>query len=444
MRHITIITRSVGSSLSLLLALACAESGDDGAQTTEVGASSSATTGSSSTTMSGGSTVGSTGPGGTMGEPDRPADDSSAGGASQAEGARPTSGAGGSGGSTGDTANTGSGGAGGGAPTQAASGAGGSGGAGTDDTGADASGGAGGDTSGEPTDGEGAGDDTSGELTDGGAGGSEMGADMGSADAAAEDVATDDMPESPLPPIDDYSAEGPFATTVEQNAGPGGNYTIFRPDPLGQDGFLHAPIVFGPGIGQSVMVHTEMLSNFASHGFVVVGCNLLSGGPGDAGNRQTMLDGLAWIVEQNSTAGIYEGKLAVTKAVSMGFSVGGTSAVEIGGEDAVATVVSIHGHTASAALHGPMLQTTGTQDTVGMPLQQSTYDMSEVPTFLATLTGAPHQYIESDGGGEERPAIVAWMRYWIYGDTGGEHYFFGDDCVLCMPPWENPQRKNWQ
>jgi hypothetical protein len=62
---------------------------------------------------------------------------------------------------------------------------------------------------------------------------------------------------------------------------------------------------------------------------------------------------------------------------------------------------------------------------------------------LATLTGASHGYIEQAGGGEERPAILAWMRYWIYGDTGAEHFFFGDDCVLCMAPWENPQRKNW-
>jgi hypothetical protein len=127
----------------------------------------------------------------------------------------------------------------------------------------------------------------------------------------------------------------------------------------------------------------------------------------------------------------------------MGFSVGGTSAVEIGGDPAVATVVSIHGHKAQAALHGPMLQTTGTEDTVGMPLQQQTYDLSEVQTFLATLTGAQHTYIESNGGGEERPAIVAWMRYWIYSDTGAEKYFFGDDCLLCKTPWENPQRKNW-
>jgi hypothetical protein len=249
-----------------------------------------------------------------------------------------------------------------------------------------------------------------------------------------------------LPPIEDYSADGPFSTTIERNVGPGGGYTIYRPDPLGEDpigenGFLHAPIIFGPGIGQSVSVHDDMLTIFASHGFVVVGTPVLSGGPGDAGNRASMMDGLNWILEQNTQPGTYEGHLDVMNAVSMGFSVGGTSAVEVGGHEAVTTVVSIHGHTASADLHGTMLQTTGTQDTVGLPLQQNTYDSSQVPTFMATLTDAPHAYIERDAGGQERPAIVAWMRYWVYGDTGAEHYFFGDDCVLCMAPWENPQRK---
>lgn len=247
-----------------------------------------------------------------------------------------------------------------------------------------------------------------------------------------------------LPPTDDYSAQGPFSTTVDSSVGPDGDYTVFRPDPLSDNGFLHAPIIFGPGIGQAVDVHTQMLTNFASHGFVIVGTPVLDEGPGGANNRAKMQDGLDWILEQNDAPGIYEGKLWADHAISMGFSVGGTSAVEIGGDPAVLTVVSIHGHTASAELHGTMLQTTGTEDTVGIPLQQNTYDMSQVPTFLATLTGASHGYIEQDGGGEERPAIVAWMRYWIYSDDGAENYFFGDDCVLCMSPWENPQRKNWE
>jgi hypothetical protein len=247
-----------------------------------------------------------------------------------------------------------------------------------------------------------------------------------------------------LPPITNYTDKGPFTTKVDSNVGPGNKYTVFRPDPLGKDGFVHAPIIFGPGIGQSVTVHTVMLTNFASHGFVVVGTPVLNGGPGDAANLKSLQDGLDWIVQQNTTAGLYQGKLWVDHAISMGFSVGGTSAVQLGGDPHVFTVVSIHGHKATAALHGPMLQTTGTLDTVGAPLQQQTYESSQVQTFLATLVGANHPYIESNGGGEERPAIVAWLRYWIYKDTGAKHYFYGEDCVLCATPWQNPQRKNWQ
>jgi dienelactone hydrolase len=273
--------------------------------------------------------------------------------------------------------------------------------------------------------------------SNGGNGGSAAGGESGGSGGAGGGG-------SMLPPVTDYSKPGPFATTVDMKVGPDGGYTAYRPATLGENGFKHSPIIFGPGIGQSVTVHTAMLTNFASHGFVVLGTPVLNGGPGAPGNLKLMQDGLDWILAQNEAAGsVYQGKLDVKRAVSMGYSVGGTSAVQLGGHPAVATTVSIHGHTAMSAMHGPLLQTTGTKDTVGMPLQQSTYDMSQVQTFLATLTGADHGYIQNAGGGDERPAIVAWLRYWLNGDQGAKHYFFGNDCVLCQAPWQNPQRKNW-
>lgn len=250
---------------------------------------------------------------------------------------------------------------------------------------------------------------------------------------------------SPLPPISDYSALGPFNTVVEANVGPGGNYTIFRPDPLGRDGFLHAPIIYGHGIGGQVSGATNFLRNIASHGFVIIGCNVLNGGPNSAANNTAMTNGLNWILQQNDAAGSkYQGKLAVDKAASMGYSVGGTAAVDIGGHEAIKTVVSIHGHISSATLRGTLLQTTGTRDNVGLPMQQQTFDNSKVQTFMGTVTNADHGYIQRDNGGVQRPAIVAWLRYWIYNDTGARRYFYGDDCVMCKAPWENPQRKNWK
>jgi hypothetical protein len=63
---------------------------------------------------------------------------------------------------------------------------------------------------------------------------------------------------------------------------------------------------------------------------------------------------------------------------------------------------------------------------------------------MDTLTGADHGYIMQNNGGVQRPAIVAWLRYWIYNDTVARHFFYDDDCVLCTAPWEILQRKNWK
>jgi hypothetical protein len=247
-----------------------------------------------------------------------------------------------------------------------------------------------------------------------------------------------------LPSVTNYSVDGPYTTVVETNVGPGSAYTIYRPDTLGANGFLHAPIIYGHGISSQVSTFAPFLRSVASHGFVIIACNVLTGGPNNAGNTSAMNNGLNWILQQDTTTGSkFKGKLAVTRAASMGYSVGGTAAVDIGAHPALLTVVSIHGHISKATLHGSLLQTSGTLDNVGLPMQQQTYDSSDVPTFLGTVTGANHGYIQNNNGGVQRPAIVAWLRYRIYNDHGAKPYFYGPTCTLCTAPWENPQRKNW-
>jgi len=324
--------------------------------------------------------------------------------------------------------------------------------AGTSQAGADSAGGSssGGAAMGGSTQG---GTGVGGSVETGGAsmggstqGGSGVGGstDTGGQSASGGDTAAGGTGGSVLPPTTDYTAPGPFDTTTDANVGPNGDCTVFRPDPLDENGFLYSPVVFGPGIGMQATQMEGFLLSIASHGFVIIGTGVLSGGPNDPNNLAAMRDALDWLLEQNDQSGIYQNKLDVTRAVSMGYSVGGTAAVELGGHEAVATTVSIHGHVATAALHGPLLQTSGTLDTVGRPMQQQTFDQSQVQTFFGTVTGADHGYIQNDNGGVERPAIIAWLRYWIYGDTGAASYFYGDDCVMCTDPWTDPQRKNWE
>lgn len=255
---------------------------------------------------------------------------------------------------------------------------------------------------------------------------------------------------SPLPPTSDYSAPGPFATISEGKTGPDGTYTIVRPDTLGKDGFKHAPIIFGPGIGGSMDSMMNLLQRIASHGFVIIG-RQLDGGPRNAENNRRMIAGLDWLIAQNSTAGsIFANKLDVERAASMGYSVGGTGAVDIGGHKAITTVVSIHGHSAEAELHGTLLLLGGTADVMrdGQSWLAPTYEASKVPTFFSLVDGANHGYparlVDGVQSGVEAPAMIAWLRYWIYNDQNARKYFFGEDCTMCAAPWTKTQRKNWR
>jgi len=254
---------------------------------------------------------------------------------------------------------------------------------------------------------------------------------------------------SRLPPIGDYADFGPFATVSSDNTGPDGTYTIVRPETLGENGFLHAPLIFGPGIGGPVASMTNLLERIASHGFVIIG-RQLDGGPNNPENNRRMIAGLDWLIEQDTTAGsVFEGMLDVEHAVSMGYSVGGTGAVDIGGHEAIATVVSIHGHSAAAELHGPLLLLGGTGDVMrdGRSWLAPTYEASQVQTFFSLVDGANHGYpartVDGVQAGVEAAAMIAWLRYWIYNDQEAKRYFYGDDCVMCQSPWADTQRKNW-
>jgi hypothetical protein len=254
---------------------------------------------------------------------------------------------------------------------------------------------------------------------------------------------------SSLPPVTNYSAMGPYEVVTETATGPDGSYTIIRPKTLGANGFLHAPITFGPGTGMQVSQLSNLIQRIASHGFVVIG-RQLTGGPRDAVTRQRLIAGLDWIIAQNTVAGsAYQGKIAVNKGVAMGYSVGATGSIEIGGHAAIATVVAIHGHEAEGTTRGPILMIGGTNDvTGGQSWLAPSYAASQTQTFFSLLTGADHGYIQGTvngvQGGLETPAIIAWIRYWIYNDQGAKNYFYGDDCIMCKSPWSNPQRKNWQ
>lgn len=243
-----------------------------------------------------------------------------------------------------------------------------------------------------------------------------------------------------LPPVSDYGAPGPFATTTVENTGPDGNYTVYRPAALGNNGFRHPIATWGNGIITDPSFYPELLGTIASHGFVIVASN------SSTVYAELLTAGLDWLIAQNSAPGVYQGKLDPSRAVSIGYSLGGGAAVDAGSHPNVIATISFHGlQGAAERLRGPLLLFTGTSDwfVSADAFVTPTYERSRVQTFYATLTGAGHLYPLGDAGDERAPAI-AWLRLWVYGDQGARAYFYGDNCRLCQSPWVTPQRKNWR
>ena len=264
----------------------------------------------------------------------------------------------------------------------------------------------------------------------GGSGGSGAGGAGGS---------TGDTGAQKLPPVTDYAQAGPFMTTMQSNTGPGSNYTIFRPEPLGTDGFLHSPVIFGPGIITTPSTYRALLTHLASHGFVILGSNSLTGGPNAPGNLDAMREGLDWLIEQNDAAGTFQGKLAVRRAVTMGYSIGATASVQLSSHEAILTSVVIHGHRTMGDPHGPVLMITGTMDVID-DMRATLTTLEEAPAVLVALPiGHLNVLTELSASGRYLSPITAWLRYWVNGDDAAKRYFWGAGCEMCDSPWIAPE-----
>lgn len=254
-----------------------------------------------------------------------------------------------------------------------------------------------------------------------------------------------------LPAVTDYTKAGPFKTTVEPNTGPDRNHTIYRPDPLGSNGFVHSPIIFGPGIATScapggvLNVYTALLNHLSSHGFVTLCVNSLSGGPGAPANLEAMQRGLDWIIAQNSQSGVFQGKLAVDRAIAMGYSIGGGASVKLSSHPAVKTTVVIHDHNTSGDPRGPVLMITGTSDVID-DMRATLKTLDEAPAVLIALPiGHLDVISEIAASGRYIAPITAWLRYWVNGDEGAKHFFFGEGCDVCKSPWIPPEpNEKWR
>jgi hypothetical protein len=246
-------------------------------------------------------------------------------------------------------------------------------------------------------------------------------------------------PNQKLPAVTNYDAVGPFpAREASSSTGPGGAYTIFQPTNLNANGFKFIPATWGNGITTTPQFY-PWLSTVASHGFVIIAANTSTVTAAD------MTSGLDWLIAQNDMPGDLQGKLDTSRAVCIGYSLGGGASVSCGSHPKVIATIAMHPAAGlPIGLHGPLLLFSGTNDTVCVPetFVQPVFTGATVPTFFGMLDGADH--LEPVLGGRETAPFIAWLRLWVFGDEGAKPFFYGADCKLCKAPWTKPQSKMLQ
>ncbi|HMI89884.1 MAG TPA: hypothetical protein VK509_00910 [Polyangiales bacterium] len=256
------------------------------------------------------------------------------------------------------------------------------------------------------------------------------------------------MPTGPatgsFPPIADPWATGPFAVATLRSAGPARNATVLYPRDLGRDGLKHPIVVWDNGAGQTgLSIYSALLNHLASHGFAVYAANSAT----DMGAELTA--GLDWMIEQAGMSGspFYQ-KLDTTRTASMGHSQGSIATFAISGDKRLTTTIHLsggtnpeiaQGHDTLPNLHKPAAFICGEPGGDGLVVgdvasEWCAYDFehTDVPVFLAQITGASH----ISAPGMTLGACAAWLRWHLMDDTTQRAQFVGPDCTLCM-------RRNW-
>ncbi|MGH7438946.1 MAG: hypothetical protein ACRENE_24935 [Polyangiaceae bacterium] len=260
-----------------------------------------------------------------------------------------------------------------------------------------------------------------------------------------------------LPPVTDPGASGPFGIAETDNVGPGGNYTVIAPMPLGTNGVKNPILVWSPGAGANPALYKTLLDHIASHGFVVVSYNATAQG-------SDMTAGIDWIVSQSTTQGTqYYDKVDASKIAAGGQSAGSLATYAIANDARLTTTLHINGgtfapHTDVANLVKPAQFICGDYPDGGDGLSMGDlarpncdvdFQMTTAPVWYGDVIGASHTTIIDAilGFGTpstdplKRPflaATVAWLRWQLAGDLTMKAMFVGSSCGFCT------QTSTWQ
>ncbi|MEU8804278.1 hypothetical protein [Spirillospora sp. NPDC048819] len=254
-------------------------------------------------------------------------------------------------------------------------------------------------------------------------------------DVRVEAGGDQEPPPGSLPPVDDVTAPGPYAVTVDRSAGPGDDGWLVYPANAGQNGVDHPIFVWGPGAGSGPADYEDMLRQWASHGFVVY--SEVSSSSGDY-----MVDALDWLESQNAapSSPLYQ-DLDTSEVAFGGHSRGSIGTFDAAGEPRLETTIHVAGGSFDGdgpeSLRNPTLYIGGDEDFATANMERD-YTNTDVPVWFNILDNTDHIYATRNG----QHIITAWLR-WHLADEEFRRTedFLSSGCTFCG--LGEVEYKNW-
>lgn len=253
------------------------------------------------------------------------------------------------------------------------------------------------------------------------------------------------------PGDDVWSMRGDAAVTVEEGAGPGGHFSVYRPTDLAT-GAPHPVVVFSVGTGGSPDAYRALLEHWASHGFVVV-----AGDDGNQANGDQALEGLAWILAEDAPGGGYAGMIDEDAVGASGHSQGGNACLHVALRDArVDAVVPLEpgrGELGDAEIADqsrlavPVFYVCGENDRIVSPdWCRERFVGTPASAWMGVVRGANHfAPVAREPGTDDvemRGWSTRWLRAWLAGDAEARAGFEGDAWTLATDPaWTDVMRR---
>jgi hypothetical protein len=252
-----------------------------------------------------------------------------------------------------------------------------------------------------------------------------------------------------LPVVDSTDRAGPFATLQDLSSGPQGQSGVFMPRELGANGVKHPVFLWGCGGTARPSTYATELTRIASHGFVVIAevANI-----GD--NGAPLKASLDWIIAENGREqSAFFGKVDTSKIGLGGHSIGSVNSFYVAPDPRLTTSIHVAGgslddvndvNAPTTGIGGmnlthPVAYICSENDTFGnVEKTERDYEKTTVPVFFTIMSGTEHITATTFG----LPAIVAWLRWHLAGETERSVQFLEPQGEFCTGMFVS-RSKNW-